>query len=244
MEVSYNTSNLVLEDQIVEKPSAEAQNLPIEEFNEETGNYEPIWVNTLVCETDFSAFLRCLNSRCKESVLISGVVNTEIAYYEDSDRGTSEYEGDFYYPKYVDPPIHIIDVHDRYPEKVKNALTESFSFYWLDNSACANRTRTTVELILDDLDIERKQLTKKGEYKDLNLHCRLEILSKRDTISYNYLMAIKWIGNSGSHLDGLVSRDILNAYELLNAGLNKLFIKDEERLNELSRKIKGELLRF
>ncbi|MEK6476831.1 DUF4145 domain-containing protein [Catalinimonas sp. 4WD22] len=231
-----NSATLILENQIIEKPSSEAQNFPKEYYNEYTGNNEPYpdIEDFPGLNGRFSFFLRCPNITCKEHVQVSGVMNSEFYYYNE------EYSHELvncYCPKYIDPPIHIINIHENYPERIKNILTDSFLLYWIDNSACANKIRTAIEFILDEIKIQKRVLNKKKKYEKLSLHKRIEILEKKDKKTSSYLMSIKWIGNSGSHLDTLTNTNVLDAYELLDKALNRLFVKDEERLESLSKKI-------
>lgn len=232
-----NSAALISDNQIIEKPSSEAQNFPKEYFNENTGNNEPYpdIEDFPGLNGRFSIFLRCPNSSCKEYVQVSGVMSSEFYYYNE------EYSHElvnFYCPKYIDPPIQIISIHENYPERIKSILNDSFLLYWIDNSACANKIRTAVEFVLDEIKIQKRQLNKKKrKYEKLNLHRRIELLDKKDYKASCYLMSIKWIGNSGSHLDTLTNINVLHAYELLDKALNRLFIKDEERLENLSKKI-------
>jgi hypothetical protein len=50
-------------------------------------------------------------------------------------------------------------------------------------------------------------------------------------------MAIKWIGNKGSHLGGIEKNDLLDAYELLEYSLNKLYNDPSKRLDKIAKRI-------
>ena len=60
------------------------------------------------------------------------------------------------------------------PTNVKKELTLVFRLYLNDRSSCLNRIRKTLELVLDDLKIPKKQLTKKRKMHNLSLHHRIE----------------------------------------------------------------------
>ena len=52
-----------------------------------------------------------------------------------------------------------------------------------------------------------------------------------------HLLAIKWIGNSGSHVGELSQKDLLDGFELVEYALEKLYSKNEERLNQMTKEI-------
>jgi len=53
----------------------------------------------------------------------------------------------------------------------------------------------------------------------------------------DFLLAIKWIGNTGSHTGKLERIDVLEAYELLELSLNKLYDDTEIKLSKISKEI-------
>ena len=53
----------------------------------------------------------------------------------------------------------------------------------------------------------------------------------------NQLMAIKWIGNDGSHYKKITKEDILDAFKILEYCLNKIYVKEEEEIKKLAKKI-------
>jgi hypothetical protein len=53
----------------------------------------------------------------------------------------------------------------------------------------------------------------------LTLHQRIELLSKNRPEAGKQLMAIKWLGNTGSHDSEVSFDDLLSGYELLETTL-------------------------
>lgn len=49
------------------------------------------------------------------------------------------------------------------------------------------------------------------------------------------LMAIKWVGNAGSHADVVAENDLLDAYDILCFVLDELYVKRSKRIGALAR---------
>jgi hypothetical protein len=125
------------------------------------------------------------------------------------------------------PGPRIIHIPQSCPENIKSILANSFILYWVDLGSCANKIRSAVEAIMSHYNID----------STLTLHSRLVAFKASQPKVSQYLLAIKWIGNAGSH-DALVSKEaILDAYELLEYSLEILFNDREKSLDELSAKI-------
>jgi hypothetical protein len=193
-------------------------------------DWEPEWVHG-----SFGGTLKCSNTKCAEKVLTIGDMNVEMGYEYNPETG----EGDPGYYEYLTPmmfapTIHLFSVHAEVPRNISEAIIDSFKVYWADVSACANKIRNTLELILNFYKVSRTYI-EKGKRKNYSLHRRIELFRIEKEYESDHLMAIKWIGNSGSHAnDELKTEDILDAYEILEHVLNRLFEKDSIRLKKLS----------
>jgi len=71
-----------------------------------------------------------------------------------------------------------------------------------------------------------------------SLHERIELYEKKNNEIAQMLMAIKWLGNAGSH-DGkrLTIKKILDAYEIVEHVLEELYSPRKHRVNSLVRTI-------
>jgi hypothetical protein len=69
------------------------------------------------------------------------------------------------------------------------------------------------------------------------LHKKIEAFRQIKPEVGDHLLAIKWIGNSGSHAAILTKKDLLDAYELMEFSLQQLYRDRERRLNRLSQEI-------
>ena len=69
------------------------------------------------------------------------------------------------------------------------------------------------------------------------MHQRLDEYKKRDPEMADVLMAVKWIGNVGSHKDALSIDDVLLGAEILGLALHNLYDKRDAELLRSARRI-------
>lgn len=140
-------------------------------------------------------------------------------------------------PKYFNPALEIIPVPNYLNKSIAFCLVESFKLFWIDNSACANKIRIMVEAIMNERKIP-KTVLKSGKRSRINLHKRIEKFQIKNQEVGERLIAIKWIGNDGSHeMDVLKREDILNAYEILLECFEKLYNPRPAALLKIVKKI-------
>ncbi len=173
----------------------------------------------------FSMHLKCNN--CPETIAVTGLRNEE-NYPSDEETGLKFRVT----PISFYPPLKIIEIPDSCPTSIKKVLNESFGLYWLDISSCANKIRIATEVLLNELKVHDSKGGKK-----LSLHKRLEEFKKTNPDTSELLLAIKWIGNAGSHFSDLNSNDVLDAYELFEFAIEKLYNDREKKLIQLSKEI-------
>lgn len=176
----------------------------------------------------FSVHLRCNN--CEDVVVASGRKLEEYPYFKGGRVLKSIIPVSFYpAPKIITLPISC-------PASVGKVLNESFALYWLDLSSCANKIRIAIEILLNELNVISSTQTNKGK-QILSLHKRIEEFGYSNAEVAKCLLAIKWIGNAGSHLSEVTKDDVLNAYELLEYSLDELYDDRKKKIRELSDKI-------
>jgi hypothetical protein len=187
----------------------------------------------------FCGILQCKNADCLELISISGQCLKDIVYGKELPDGQLV-EGRFstYYPKYFYPNLKIFDLPENIPANVSKQINLSFSNYFDDLSSCANRIRNAIELILDDLKAAKWKRAKSGKIHIFKvLHRRIEHYGSKNKNIANHLLALKIIGNEGSHIGGLKSDDILDAYEILEQLIEFAYIKKTKRIAELAKEI-------
>lgn len=71
----------------------------------------------------------------------------------------------------------------------------------------------------------------------LSLHNRIEEFKKKSSALADLLMAIKWLGNAGSHITAITSNDILDAYEMMEHLLAEIYDPPAKNLAKLAKQI-------
>jgi hypothetical protein len=197
----------------------------------------------------FSLLLECKN--CDEVYCVAGTISLreyngycgfescENTYQEYRAGGIEDSYGhrhNYYNVKYINPQINIFTVPDQTTDDIKNILTRSFTLFWCDKEASANKIRTALEFLMNHFNIDKTYTNKKGEEYTLSLNHRLNLFKSHKDFGHlsEKLLAIKLLGNAGSH-ESVTKEDLLNAYEILEYVLEECFQRPE-RVNSLIKK--------
>jgi hypothetical protein len=127
-------------------------------------------------------------------------------------------------PTYFEPSIPLFTIPSKCPENIKNEAQHAFKLAFSDFSASGNRVRTCLELYILQL----------NEKATGTLHHKIESIKGVDATAYEILMAIKWLGNQGSHESSLQEYDLAFAFEALEFCLNKTYNSNEFKLKTLA----------
>ena len=196
--------------------------------------FEPDWL------TEHGVFsLQCTNPQCKESVSL--VAHGRVEEHWDH-RLPQEYQQQFstrFRPVYFDPPIHWFAIPEGTPDDVRAAIVEAFSLVWSHPDAAGNALRRGVELLMDHVKIKRRTRSKKNKkLESLTLHARIELFSKKDAQNGERLLAIKWLGNAGSHTkESLCQADVVDGFEFLEVVLGSMFSSSQLSVDRKVRQI-------
>lgn len=183
----------------------------------------------------FYGILNCNNSECKEVVTVVGSHQFEVEPDLDDPYDYSHVQ--VISPLFFYPTISLFKINENVSQEIREIVYESFSLYWSDVSSCANKIRMAIEKIMDDQKIKKSYIFK-GKRKLLSLHSRIEHFKDLKPKEGELLMALKWIGNFGSHSnDNLTREDILDAFDILDYVTNKLYEKDSKRILRLGKRI-------
>ncbi len=165
----------------------------------------------------FACVLQCDKASCAEPISLVGTTGWE--ELPDSDEGFvwSQY----LLPLFFDPPLALIDIPRACPRDVRMELIEAFRLYWCHRGAAANRIRTAVELLLTHLGVKRFTL-QHGRRRRLNLHERIQFFRANKPELGVPLLAIKWLGNEGSHPGTLSLNDLLDGFGIVEHVLDEL----------------------
>jgi hypothetical protein len=198
-----------------------------EKFNFEMNSASKINIREDWCDPDqvelvFMCMLGCKN--CEETVVMTGTGNVWEAH--DENAPSQYYET--YTPSFFQPPLNIISFpnDEKVPDFVRASLEKSFPLFWCDFDACASRIRATLELLLDAIGIPRKVDEK--VFRELSLHDRIEKIqaepgSEKEEVKH-MIMALKWMGNAGTHeLEGVQRQQLIHAYKMIEICLARLY---------------------
>lgn len=183
-----------------------------------------------------SGFLEC--DRCAEPVAFLAIV-------ENLPSLPPRYK-----PLHLMPAPAMLEIPEDASAEVRDGLRRAFALYWFDPSSSGNAIRTAIEALLDQAKIPRgRNDAQKHRRVPLSLHTRLQLYEKREPALGTPLMALKWLGNSGTH-ERLLHSDMLDAFELLDHTLAEIYRKHTKRImrtakainrnkGPLKRKVKG-----
>ncbi len=198
-------------------------------------------------EEYFCAISRCNNPDCQEITTLVGETKTvEDGWNDGIDPDTYEYITDpypiyktIYFVNYTNPAIRLIKFPKDTPMEIIDIIDESFKLFWVDEDSCGNKIRTGIEKLLDLQKVNKTKVNKYGKRQSLNLHQRIENFKSKEPQIAEYLLALKWIGNQGSHNGAyrLSKKELVDAYRILEVSLTDLFDKTRIDVNRLISKI-------
>ena len=194
--------------------------------------WEPDWIRYV-----FSCLFECANSDCKELFSCCGEGRVDYFEYEDEDHGWAQTHEELFTPKFFSPPLSLMDLPKNCPEEVVRHLSESFALFFADPGAALNSARTAVESVLTNIGIKRFS-TSNGKRRPINLHQRIQLLPSKYSEIKDLLLAVKWLGNAGSH-DGEKpnSGDVRTTYDLLEHALSEIYEEKGKRLKAIAKKV-------
>ena len=198
--------------------------------NEEA--WEPEWI-----EYTYSCVLECTNDKCKEVVssVGTGTVDWEVEYGHEGIPEQVYY--DLFRPTYFEPHLSLIPIPETCPDSVAAPLRESFKLFFSSPSAASNNVRISVEELLTELKIKRFN-TVNGQRRFINLHQRIALLPSKYTQYKDILLAIKWLGNAGSHGGReITTDDVLDAYELIAHILQEIYLPRASEIKKLAKRV-------
>lgn len=179
-------------------------------------------------------------SRCSETtIFITDYSLAEHLEYDNATGDLTKSYKDTLTIKFASPAPRFSIISNLYPKGINQLLEASFIHLFNDKASCANKLRICIESVLDDIGIKKTVINNKGKRQALNAHSRIELLKSsaksKHNQAYTYLMAIKWIGNTGSHSGKPPSETaIIAAYKLIDKALDILYIGSDQKLVKLA----------
>ena len=194
--------------------------------------WEPEWI-----DGRFSCMMDC--PHCGGNLAVAGKYRVQDDRHYDEVHGEEgDYEA-YYRPEFFSESPLMISIPESTPSEVSEELKSAFRLFWVDPWACANRIRSSVEELLTAQKVPRTtgRIPANSRRKFLKLHDRLVRFGARKPELSEALMAVKWLGNAGSHSSPVTHEDILDGFEIVELVLEKLYSQREQRVKALSRAI-------
>lgn len=193
--------------------------------------FEPEWT-----EGRFACLLAC--SHCEGMIAVAGTYRVQDDRYYDPVHGESGGYQSYFRPQFFSDVLPIIMIPDGVPEAVAESLRISFGLFWYDPESAANRIRKAVERLLTALPLPRTTGRRPRRERVLvTLQERISRFAELNPDLGEKLLAVKWLGNAGSHAGGVNEEDVLDGYEILSFVLDELYQGRREQVAELSRTI-------
>lgn len=184
-------------------------------------------------EYTFTAWAECRHPQCKQEFAIGGKGGVGPEIGADGDYDWVEY----FSPMLCQPMPDIIDIPEKCPVEVKDELQTAFALFWAHRNACAGRIRVGLECLMNHLGVPKRKRAKLGTYADLTLHSRIDTFAKKQPTVGPQLMALKWLGNTGSHHGQVSQEDVLDAFEIMEHALGEIIDRRSAKVAKLAKKL-------
>ena len=186
-------------------------------------DWEPEWIREY-----FAIFYDC--PHCYTGSVASGQVSPTQEY--DPVNGGIEWYTCYDFQSFTVAPA-IVRVEAEIPDEVEARLQEAFSHYWTDPNACGNALRRCVETVLNEKKVKKQVTDRHGKRASITTHDRIEHHLKPNMAgAKDYLMALKWGGNSGSHGNkkSHTKEELLDMFELLEEALVLIYGENQRKV--------------
>ena len=182
----------------------------------------------------FCCLLKCNNLGCGGAISVTGE-----AYMCEGELGKDSAP---FRPLQSHPSFIASQLPEGTPENIRRHFEISCGAMWVDRSGSLNHLRVALELLLDKLRIPRHSINKaKHKRNRISLHDRIQRIraAKYQGIRAS-LMALKWIGNDGSHGADPSLDDVFDGMDILEDVVSKCFTSHHKELasvvNEINRR--------
>jgi hypothetical protein len=163
-------------------------------------------------EGKFTCLMVCGSRPCGEPVAVAG------DFYLTEPTGPKGPIEAVYTPAFFSPAPALIRVPRDYPDQIRREVMAAFRLSWCDLGSCLNRIRTAIELLLNDMKVRRYGKKTDGGRFRLPLDARINVLrSKRPDLAglCDRLLAVKHLGNAGSHPGEVHREDVFDGFDIL-----------------------------
>lgn len=182
----------------------------------------------------FVGAVKCDNTSCARRAAVAGEWCLSWDYDDVEER-----EGlfDQYRLRYIDPAPRLLLTPKRTPAKVVSAIELASSILWASPDLAATQLRLAVEELLTARRVPRFEVSKKGRRRRLSAQERLSRFKNDKPEVVVVLEAVKWIGNTGTHEEGLSVEDVVKGAKFLEHALRRLYDTSEQELLAQAKRI-------
>lgn len=185
-------------------------------------NREEDWYEAEHEERVFSCLLKCSRIDCGQPVALSGTGFLEDEW--DDRMQTRIGQSTYYRAKAFVPPLPVFYIPDRCPHHIKMQLLRVAGLLAMSGEASVNAMRSVLELLLDELEVPQQLDRENKSPRVLKLHDRIEEYPDKIGVHQAAFMALKWVGNSGSHSRRPIPmKDIDDALSVLDDLVKQLY---------------------
>jgi hypothetical protein len=200
-------------------------------------DWEPEWITGLI-----SVSLSCSKPTCKAIAVAIGrwrVVFDVVIEHDD-------YGNPIQVPTYKDefkivsilPTSPLVITPAGTPEIVEGLLVEAASIAPTSPGAAANRIRTAIDELLTAHGVARYRVAARLRRKiRISTHERIDIFRAKNAEAADMLLAVKWIGNNGTHTDTVSIQEVLDGAELFSHALEMIYDTKKVELKKKAKKI-------
>jgi Domain of unknown function (DUF4145) len=199
--------------------------------------WDPTWVHGY-----FHGNLDCPRTPCGNKYSVAGRWKTESYFDPAIDDQDIVYE-DCLSVTYILPAFPLMEYPDGVPDQVQEAITGASQVLLSDASAAANRIRSAIEVLLDSQRVPK--LVSGSRSKHLDTHGRIEKFRAKKPDAAKHLMAMKVIGNVGSHEREILPLSVvLDGMEHFARALELIYDRNEAALERRAALISSQGRRF
>jgi hypothetical protein len=131
--------------------------------------------------------------------------------------------------RHILPALPLMDFPDNVPFNIRSLVDSASSVLLSDPSAAATRIRAAIECLLDEQ--KTRKTCPNDRRKKLSAHNRILLFSKENRAAADFLMAMKWIGNVGTHeRSPLPLSAVLDGTELFARAIELIYDREGQAL--------------
>jgi Domain of unknown function (DUF4145) len=194
--------------------------------------WDPDWITYR-----FTMSCVCNKKECGEVAFVSGSGIVDQRYGHD---GRPEYYDCFAIKSFFPAP-RLCYIPQETPSEVEKLMDKSFALYWSDVSAAANALRASLEALLGELKVPEQEKNKYGNTVRMTLHRRLEVWAATEKDNAELCLALKEVGNLGSHGYLVQPEHYFGSLEIYSHVLKELFENNAKKMKDLAKSIRDEI---